>query len=264
MSAVLSVLVLSAGCLAVFLFTFSCRDAPGAAANAGAASPAGSSESGTASAASGGGSSEEAPSSSVPASSVPPDAAGSAGEIPLLVNYDNRLPDGYRPNLVTAYGFQMTAETAEAYMKMHDAAAADGVSLWISSAYRSVERQEELFEREIDSYAETHSSPQEAEAYAEQSVARPGYSEHATGLALDLNGVRDDFDTTPSFRWLDAHAQDYGFILRYPKDKQEITKIKYEPWHYRYVGEKAARAMKEKGLCLEEYVDSLQKGGGAD
>lgn len=219
MSAVLSVLVLFAGCLSAFLFMFSYRDTARAAANAGVASADASSETEPSSAVSEDGSSGVDPGSSAAESFSPPEASGDADGSPLLVNYGHRLPDGYRPALVTAYGFQMTAETAEAYTKMHDAAAADGVSLWISSAYRSVERQEELFEQEIDSYAQTHSSPQEAEAYAEQSVARPGYSEHATGLALDLNGVRDDFDTTQAFRWLDAHAQDYGFILRYPKDK---------------------------------------------
>ncbi|XOQ44666.1 MAG: D-alanyl-D-alanine carboxypeptidase [Clostridium sp.] len=179
----------------------------------------------------------------------------------ILVNYNHKLPAGYQPDLITVYGVQINRRAAEAYEKMNIAAAKDGISLWISSAYRSSERQEELFQREIDAYSKTYSSPQEAEAYAEKSVARPGYSEHSTGLALDLNGVRDDFDTTPAFRWLDEHAQEYGFVLRYPKDKQEITKIKYEPWHYRYVGIENAQIMKEKNLCLEEYIDYLQKNG---
>lgn len=179
----------------------------------------------------------------------------------ILVNYDNKLPDNYDPDLITVYGVQMNRRAAEAYKKMNTAAATDGISLWISSAYRSPERQEELFDREVADYAKSYSSPDEAEAYAEKSVARPGYSEHSTGLALDLNGVRDDFYLTDAYQWLGEHAQEYGFVLRYPKDKQDITKIKYEPWHYRYVGEKNAKAMKGKNMCMEEYLEFLQKKG---
>ena len=178
----------------------------------------------------------------------------------ILVNYDHKLPDDYQPDLVSMYGVQINRRAAEAYKKMDTAAASDGISIWISSAYRSSEKQEKLFHEEVSSASDSCSSPQEAETYAEKSVARPGYSEHSTGLAMDLNGVRDDFDTTPASHWLEEHAQEYGFILRYPKDKQEITKIKYEPWHYRYVGVKNAEAMKKNNLCLEEYLAFLQKG----
>lgn len=177
----------------------------------------------------------------------------------VLVSPTVKMPDWYRPNLVTAFGVEMDSSTAAAYTAMHAAAAKGGISLWISSGYRSNERQGELFEQEVALYQKTYSVRSVAEAYAERSVARPGYSEHATGLALDLNGVRDDFDQTPAFRWLDTHAQEYGFILRYPKNKQEITHIKYEPWHYRYVGAKNAVAMKISGQCLEEYLQSEQK-----
>lgn len=177
----------------------------------------------------------------------------------VLVSPTAKLPDWYKPSLVTAFGIEMDASVEAPYTAMRAAAEKDGVSLWISSGYRSDERQGELFEREVELYQKTYSVRSVAEAYAARSVARPGCSEHATGLALDLNGVRDDFDKTPAFRWLDAHAQEYGFILRYPKDKQEITQIKYEPWHYRFVGAKNAVAMKVSGQCLEEYLQSGQK-----
>lgn len=197
------------------------------------------------------------------ASGLAAGASADGGDL-ILVNYDHKLPAGFRPDLVTAYGFQMDRRVAAAYEEMDKAAAISGVSLWISSAYRSNERQQTLYSREVSDYEQTDSSTQEAETLAGESVARPGYSEHATGLALDLNGVRDDFDTTTAFQWLSAHAQDYGFVLRYPKNKQEITKIKYEPWHYRYVGVENAQAMKGKGLCLEEYLRSPQKNGPVD
>ena len=256
-AAIVSIFVFFAACIIAFLETYAYRDraagavSPAASASAPPSSRAASSAPPSSGAASSGASS---------ALDLPAEASLSGGDL-LLVNYDHRLPDNFKPDLVTAYGLQMDRRVAEAYQKMAAAAASDGVSLWISSAYRSSERQEELFKEEVSGYAGTYSEPEEAEAYAEQSVARPGYSEHATGLALDLNGVRDDFDTTEAFRWLDVRAQDYGFILRYPKDKQDVTKIKYEPWHYRYVGAENAKFMKEKNLCLEEYLDLLQKNG---
>lgn len=247
-AAVTAVFVFFASCVITFLEVYAYRDGRGEAANASAV-----------------------PSSSAVSSSPSSDGSSSAAagaavtdENLILVNYDHKLPDGYQPDLISVYGVQMNRRAAAAYEKMNAAAASDGISLWISSAYRSSEKQEELFQEEIAGYSKSYSSPSEAETYAEKSVARPGYSEHATGLALDLNGVRDDFDTTPAFQWLSNHAQDYGFILRYPKEKQEITKIKYEPWHYRYVGVENAQVMKEKNLCLEEYLDFLEKKGNVD
>lgn len=196
----------------------------------------------------------------------PSSSAGKALTIKelVLVNSGHRLPDWYQPSLVKTFGITVDSEVVQPFTRMKNAAARDGVSLWISSAYRSTVRQEELFKQEIEQYNKIYPDYQQALAYAEKSVAKPGYSEHATGLALDLNGVKDDFDQTPAFRWLNAYAQEYGFILRYPKDKQNITQIKYEPWHYRYVGVNAAKEMKEKGLCLEEYLNEEEKANGAN
>lgn len=96
----------------------------------------------------------------------------------------------------------------------------------------------------------------EAEAVAANSIARPGSSEHSTGLAIDFNGVSEEFDTTPEYRWLMKHAADYGFILRYAEEKESITGIRFEPWHFRYVGSEHAREINRLGLCLEEYAGS--------
>ncbi|MCI1965982.1 MAG: M15 family metallopeptidase [Oscillospiraceae bacterium] len=240
LGAFVSLFVFFVCCVILFLEIYAYRDGREKAANAGAASSAVSSG-------------RSSPQSSAGASSAA--AIAVTDQNLILVNYSHKLPDGYLPDLVSVYGVQLNRRAAAAYQKMNSAAASDGISLWISSAYRSVERQEELFRQEIADYSKSYSSQGEAQAYAEQSVARPGYSEHATGLAMDLNGVRNDFDEMPAFQWLSEHAQDYGFILRYPKDKQNITKIKYEPWHYRYVGVEHAQSMKEKNLCLEEYLD---------
>ena len=179
----------------------------------------------------------------------------------VLVNADNPIPFWYKPSLTEAFGIQMDRSVLQPYTDMRTDASKDGVTLWISSAYRSSELQSSLFQREVEEYAKTCPTYSEAVEAAAKSVAKPGCSEHATGLALDLNGVKDDFDKTAAFRWLGSHAQDYGFVLRYEKDKQSVTGIRYEPWHYRYVGVENAKAMKQAGLCLEEYV--ARKAGAA-
>jgi D-alanyl-D-alanine carboxypeptidase len=101
----------------------------------------------------------------------------------------------------------------------------------------------------------------QAEAYAATHVARPGTSEHQIGLAIDFNSVETDFGATAAGRWLKENANDYGFILRYEKDKQSLTGVTWEPWHYRFVGVKHAKRMTQLGYCLEEYVDYIRGGG---
>ncbi|WP_326975455.1 M15 family metallopeptidase [Caproicibacter sp. BJN0012] len=172
----------------------------------------------------------------------------------VLVNGANKIPDNYKLDLTTAFGIQMDHITSAAYTDMWRAASEDGITLWISSGYRNDKKQQSLFSDEVEMYLKKGLAYKQAEAEAGKSVARPGYSEHATGLTLDLNGVKEDFDQTTTFKWLSQHAQDYGFILRYPEDKQNITKTKFEPWHYRYVGIENAKAIMSEGLCLEEYL----------
>lgn len=174
----------------------------------------------------------------------------------VLVGPDHPLPSWYQPDLTEVSGVKMDKSVVQPFTAMRTDASANNISLWISSAYRDDALQSSLFEREVEEYTKTCPTYSDAVSAAEKSVAKPGCSEHATGLAVDLNGVEDNFDTTPASLWLQNHAQDYGFILRYPKDKQDITKIKYEPWHYRYVGVEAAKAMKQSGQCLEEYEAS--------
>lgn len=192
-------------------------------------------------------------SSAAPRGAASSDSAAEPRDL-VLVNSENPVPSWFKPNLTDSYGVKMDKSVVEPFADMKTDASSDGVSLWISSAYRDGTLQSSLFQREVEEYTKTCPTYSEAVTAAARSVAKPGCSEHETGLALDLNGVKDDFDTTPAFRWLDGHAQDYGFILRYPKNKESVTKIRYEPWHYRYVGVKDAKAMKKEGLCLEEYL----------
>lgn len=219
------------------------------------------------------GSVASASASSAPAvsSGTQPGAGGSAAQtaaVPkeqlddwrlLLVNFDHKVPDNYQHTIVHELGVDIDSRIVTPYEQMRDAAQKDNIKLWISSAYRSPERQQVLFEQEIQNYSKTGLNYVDALAKAESSVARAGYSEHNTGLAIDLNGVLENFGGTPASDWLQEHSADYGFVLRYPADKQSITKIKYEPWHYRYVGVESAKEMNRLGMCLEEYVDYLKQ-----
>lgn len=151
----------------------------------------------------------------------------------------------------------MDQRAAESYRKMlADGAAYDirGVSL-----FRPQSLQESLFNREVNKWKGQGYGQKEAEQKANTIVKRPGYSEHNTGLAADVGGsgnysLNQNFENTDAYRWLIAHCADYGFILRFPKDKEEITGVIFEPWHYRYVGTEAAKEIMSRGLCLEEYL----------
>lgn len=177
----------------------------------------------------------------------------------ILVNWQYGLPDQYKPNLVSAFDMEMDQRIVEPYRRMSAAAAKEGITFWISSAYRAPDLQKELLEREIKQNEQKGMSPEEAKEKAAIAVAEPGHSEHNTGLAIDVNGVRAEFEKEKGYEWLLQHAAEYGFILRYPKEKEDLTKIMFEPWHYRYVGKENAQKMKELDMCLEEYVNYLAR-----
>ena len=172
----------------------------------------------------------------------------------LLVNEDNPLSADYVPEaLVNLYeerhsfrlarsDIYVTRETYEAMEKMFAAAEDDNVNGFIvTSGYRDYQRQTEIFEESEPGYAQP-----------------PGASEHQTGLCFDVTTeTNDGFESTEQYAWLRAHAHEYGFIQRYPANKADITGISYEPWHYRYVGVKAATAIREQDITLEEYVGAV-------
>lgn len=182
----------------------------------------------------------------------------------ILANKNSPLPEGYTPELVTLAdsSLQMQTEAAAAFDQMRQAANATGLQLMACSTYRSVERQTELYNAEVQKWVEEGYAEADAREKAATVVMIPGCSEHNTGLAVDVGSVtnqrvEEDFENEPEFEWLQQHAAEYGFILRYPDDKQAITGVSYEPWHYRYVGVENAKAIKESGLCLEEYLGLL-------
>ena len=182
------------------------------------------------------------------------------GEDPLLllVNGEHPLPQGYRitPQLI---GDEVVdIRMYRALVAMFDAAAKEDVWFWVVSGYRSTRQQEIIFEREVQKNQQAGMSLEEAVTDALRTVQRPGYSEHQTGLAVDLNDVSDEFETSEAYRWLGLHAAEYGFIERYRPEKSALTGIDKESWHFRYVGKEHAKAITERGLCLEEYVESMK------
>lgn len=178
----------------------------------------------------------------------------------ILVNKTSPLPSGYTVDTVPiGNGYEFDARAADALTQMLADGNAEGLNLMVCSAYRSVARQEVLYNNKVNEYIGYGYSEEEARQIAGTIVAPPGTSEHATGLAADIVSVNyqvldEGFENTPEFAWLQEHAADYGFVLRFPSNKQDVTDIIYEPWHYRYVGVEHAHRMNELGLCLEEYV----------
>lgn len=178
----------------------------------------------------------------------------------LLANAENPLPQDWSIQTEEVQnGYEMDKRAAPAMREMIQAAKEDGVELMLCSAYRSVEKQQQLFDRSQQAYMAQGMSEEEAYAKTATETAIPGTSEHQTGLAADIvtptyQMLDAGFANTPAGQWLSEHAAEYGFVLRYPQDKQEVTGIIYESWHYRFVGKTHAKLMKESGLCLEEYL----------
>ena len=172
----------------------------------------------------------------------------------MLVNSRYRIPDDYSVELIRlSNGEQVDSRIYPDLQEMFDDARGVGYSLFVRAGYRSEEDQEDLMEDKIEAYRQEGYSQLEAEHEAEKWVAKPGTSEHELGLAVDLN-AEGQTDGNRLYQWLAEHSWKYGFILRYPAEKEEITGIDYEPWHFRYVGKQAAKEMYEQDLCLEEYV----------
>lgn len=138
---------------------------------------------------------------------------------------------------------------------MFDAARAEGIYPIVREGYRTAEEQQEILDDKIQAYINEGYSRARAEKTAKEWVALPGTSEHQLGIAVDINADKSKCSNDEVYEWLAENAYKYGFILRYPAGKQEITGTSYEPWHYRYVGIEAAREIHERGICLEEYFE---------
>lgn len=180
--------------------------------------------------------------------------APDSGALSVLCNKYSRLAEEYAPDDLTAVpegyyvkdgkAYKLRKEAAEAFVRMSDAAAKDGISLKVISGYRSYAYQQRLY----DKY-----KSRSGQAAADRYSARPRHSEHETGLAADINDVSAAFENTDAYAWLQEHAATYGWILRYPKGKEATTGYMYESWHYRYLGQKMAEAVKASGLTYDAY-----------
>lgn len=173
-----------------------------------------------------------------------------------LVNYENKLPQDYKIELSNIDQIRKFDKRAIGELNnMIDDMREEGITnIWVQSAYRSIEYQQELYDNSINKYINQGYSEDDAKKLTEKLLAEPGKSEHNLGLAVDFNYVDETFENSKAYEWLLKNAENYGFILRYPKEKEEITKISYEPWHWRYVGQEHAKKMNELKMCLEEYL----------
>ncbi len=156
----------------------------------------------------------------------------------LIANKSISLPEDYDPG--------MLPETAEAFKELQAAAKEEGLNIYIGSGYRSYQYQIKAYNSLVEAYGHE---------YADRISAKPGHSEHQTGYTVDCNTINEAFIETPEGQWLDKHCHEFGFIIRYPEGKEDITGYAYECWHIRYVGVDVATEIYEQGLTLEEYLD---------
>lgn len=184
----------------------------------------------------------------------------------VLVNEDHRLPDDFEETIEIISGenvvgrhFRIEEKTYEAFLRLQkDLLENDGLQIELSSIYRTIEQQENIYQKYLNNFGLE---------YAKKYVAKPGHSEHHTGLAIDVGVVLDGkfYHTIEDilrvehlYKTIQEKLPTYGFILRYPKGKESVTKIGYEPWHFRYVDSpEIAREITEKGMCFEEYYAKL-------
>lgn len=200
----------------------------------------------------------------LPSSSAPGADDPDEGWRLLLVNPWHALPAGYEVTLTQLKNGHAVDERCYPDLQaMMDDCRAAGLNPVICSSYRTQEKQEQLFAAQMAPYLDAGCSPEEARRQAAQAVAVPGTSEHQLGLAVDIvdeanQNLDESQEDTAVQQWLMAHSWQYGFILRYPNEKSEVTGIIYEPWHYRYVGKAAAEEIWRQGVCLEEYLQQLE------
>ena len=176
----------------------------------------------------------------------------------VVVNRWNELPEDYDIELMELSNGQKIDERIYPYLQeMFDAARAEGIYPIVREGYRTEKEQQALYDEKVQAYINEGYSRLRAERTAKEWVALPGTSEHQLGIAVDINADKSKCSNNEVYAWLAENAHKYGFILRYPQGKTEITGTSYEPWHYRYVGEEVANDIYMKEICLEEYFYSL-------
>lgn len=181
-------------------------------------------------------------------------------ELLTLVNFENTIPKDWKVDLVQLNnGQSVDRRIYDDLIAMLQVAKSEGLNPLICSSYRTNEKQEQLYQNKVSEYLSQGYSKVEASDKAAFWVARPGTSEHQLGLAVDIVSTKNQRldrsqENTVEQQWLIQNSWKYGFVLRYPTNKNSITGVGYEPWHYRYVGKEHAKKINELGVCLEEYV----------
>lgn len=178
----------------------------------------------------------------------------------IVVNRWNVIPEDYSVTLTELSNGQKVDSRIYPYLQeMFDEMRAEGIYLIVREGYRTAEEQEKIFNENVQAYMNEGYSEARAERIAKEWVAVPGTSEHQLGIAVDINADKTQSTNNEVYVWLAENAHNYGFILRYPQGKEEITGTKYEPWHYRYVGREAAEEIFNNQICLEEYFGRSDK-----
>ena len=185
----------------------------------------------------------------------------------ILVNKQHPIPDDYELKLGsinTPRGrMKCDRRIISDLNKMFENAKEEGINLVVCSPYRPSSRQDYLFDKKVKKYIKQGNSYMDAYYLTAQAITIPGASEHEIGLALDIvsdkySGLNEGFGASDAGIWLEKQCKEYGFVIRYPLGKESITGIEFEPWHFRYVGKKAAKVMKEQNLCLEEFTEFMK------
>jgi D-alanyl-D-alanine carboxypeptidase len=183
----------------------------------------------------------------------------------ILVNQEHPIPEDYEVEVAEIEnGYQVDKRILTDLSSMLADARKQGLKPWICSSYRSSAEQTKLFNNKVNQYKQKGYSEQKAYQEASVWVAIPKTSEHEIGLSVDIVSksyqlLDKNQEKTAEQKWLMENCHRYGFVMRYPMEKKQITKIEYEPWHYRYVGIENAKRMKDMGVCLEEYIESIIK-----
>ena len=192
----------------------------------------------------------------------------------ILVNPDHMLEEVLDDNLVELENIPLSKDKGRYFdkraapdlYKMFEAAKAEGINLYSRSTFRTFKLQKTYYDSHVNKYKKQGMTEEEAQKKTEEYTARPGASEHHTGLAIDITtsewekagrGLSITFEETDAGKWLKENSYKYGFILRYTKEKETLTKVKYEPWHFRYVGVEHAEKIYKQGICLEEYLEQM-------
>lgn len=174
----------------------------------------------------------------------------------IVVNKWNEIPEDYSVTLTELSNGQKIDSRIYPYIQeMFDAAREEGLYMIVREGYRTAEEQQKIYDDKIQLYMNEGYSHRRAEKTAKEWVAAPGTSEHQLGIAVDINADKSKSTNDEVYVWLAENAYRYGFILRYPQGKEDVTGTSYEPWHYRYVGNEAAWEIYERRICLEEYFE---------